>query len=112
MTPEQRAAAEARRKQRQTAGYQEDLVRDIEAYRQEFLPATVDHELMKALSSLRPERERRGLSLTDLAERTGIDRATVSKFETGKIPNPTVGTLRKYAAAIGKSLNWTLEEAS
>ncbi|MGO9465138.1 MAG: helix-turn-helix domain-containing protein [Isosphaeraceae bacterium] len=29
-----------------------------------------------------------------MAERTGIDRATISKLETGKIPNPTIGTLR------------------
>ena len=59
-----------------------------------------------------PERERQGLSLTELAERGGIDRATISKFETGKIPNPTIGALKKDAAALGKSLSWTLDEAS
>jgi transcriptional regulator with XRE-family HTH domain len=32
------------------------------------------------------------LSLTDMAERTGIDRATISKLETGKLGNPTNGT--------------------
>jgi transcriptional regulator with XRE-family HTH domain len=57
---------------------------------------------------LRRERERQGLSLTDLAERTGLDRATISKLETGKIANPTVGTLKKYAKALGKTLSWTL----
>ncbi len=112
LTPEQRAAVEARRAQRQTPEYQEELARDIEAYRQEFPPATVDRELVEALSSLRLEREKLGLSLTDLADRSGIDRATISKLETGKISNPTVGTLRKYAAALGKSLHWTLGEAS
>ena len=109
LTPEQRAAVEARRAERETAGYQEDLARDIEAYHQEFPPA-VDHELIEALAGLRRERERQGLSLTDIAERTGIDRATISKLETGKIANPTIGTIRTYAMALGRRLAWTLQE--
>src|SRR5262249_20224479 len=80
LTPEQRAAVEARRAYRQTAEYQEDLARDIEAYRREYPPAA-DLELLEALAGLRREREGLGLSLTDLAERTGIDRATISKLE-------------------------------
>ncbi len=108
LTPEQRAAVEARRAVRQTPEYQEELERDIGAYRQEYPPAG-DPELLAALAGLRRERERRGLSLTDLAERTGIDRATISKLETGKIANPTVGTLRTLARALGQKLTWTLE---
>jgi len=109
LTAEQRAAVEARRDERETARYQKDLARDIEAYRQEFPPA-VDRELIEALAALRRERERQGLSLTDMAERTGIDRATISKLETGKIPNPTIGTIRTYARALGRRLAWTLQE--
>jgi ribosome-binding protein aMBF1 (putative translation factor) len=110
LSPEQRAAVEARRALRQTPEYQEELERDIEAYRQEYPPAG-DPELIAALAGLRRERERQGLSLTDLAERTGIDRATISKLETGKITNPTVGTLRTLATALGQKLTWTLEAA-
>ena len=109
LTPEQRTAAEARRAERETHQYQEGLARDIEAYRQDFPPA-VDCELVEAMAALRSERERQGLSLTDMAERTGIDRATISKLETGKIPNPTIGTLRTYAKALGRKLAWTLQE--
>ncbi len=108
LTPEQRADVEARRAERQTPQYQDDLARDIEAYRQEYPPAG-DPELIAALAGLRRERERQGLSLTDMAERTGIDRATISKLETGKIANPTIGTLRTYAKALGRRLAWTLE---
>ena len=43
------------------------------------------------------------------SERPGIDRATTSKLETGKIANPTIGTLRTYAKALGRRLAWTLE---
>jgi len=44
-----------------------------------------------------------------MAKRTGIDRATISKLETGKIANPTIGTLRTYARALGRSLIWSLD---
>ena len=109
LTSEQRIAAEARRAERGTRQYQEELARDIEAYRQEFPPA-VDRELIEAMAALRSERECQGLSLTDVSERTGIDRATISKLETGKIPNHTIGTLRTYARALGRKLAWTLHE--
>lgn len=108
LTQQQRAAADARHADRQTTGYQDELVRDIEAYQQEY-PPIGDLELTAALAGLRREREQQGLSLTDMAERTGIDRATISKLETGKIANPTIGTLRTYARALGRRLAWTLE---
>ena len=65
--------------------------------------------MIAALAGLRRERERQGLSLTDMAEGTRIGRATISKLETGKIANPTIGTLRTYAKALGRRLAWTLE---
>ncbi len=108
LTPEQRAALEARRAERQTPEYQNELTRDLEAYRKDYPPAS-DPELVEALAGLRRERERQGLSLTEMSERTGIDRATISKLETGKIGNPTVSTLRTYARALGHRLAWRLE---
>ena len=65
--------------------------------------------MLAALAALRAERERQGLSLTDMMERTKIDRATISKLENGKIPNPTYQTLRTYARALGKRLVWSVE---
>ena len=109
-TPEQRAAVDARRADRRTPEYQEELTRDIDAFRREYPPAG-DPELAEAFAGLRDERERQGLSLADMAERTGIDRATISKLETGKLANPTVGTLRTYARALGRRLTWSLEAA-
>lgn len=108
LTPEQSASVEARRVDRRTPQYQAELARDLEAYRRKH-PPVGDPELIEALAALRRERERRGLSLTDMAERTGIDRATISKLETGKIANPTIGTLKTYAGALGQRLAWTLE---
>jgi hypothetical protein len=50
LTPEQRAAVEARRVERQTGEYQDELARDIEAYRQEY-PPVGDLELIASASS-------------------------------------------------------------
>ena len=110
MTPEQRAAVEAIRTRHRTPEYREQEERDRQAIRGEFPPRRADEELAAALAALRVERERQGLSLTDIQERTKIDRATISKLERGEIPNPTVATLRTYAAALGKRLSWSLSD--
>jgi len=65
-------------------------------------------ELVK---QLRAAREEKGLSLADLTERTGMDRSALSKLETGQRPNPTVETLVRYAAAVGKRLVVSLADA-
>ena len=110
LTPEQRAAVETLRAKHQTLEYREQEEKDREAIRAEFPPRVIDEELKAALATLRLERERQGLSLTDMQERTRIDRATISKLERGEIPNPTMGTLRTYAAALGKRLSWSLAD--
>jgi len=110
MTTEQRAVVESIRAKRSTPEYREQEERDREAVRSEFPLQHVDEDLNTALAALRLERERQGLSLTDMHERTRIDRATISKLERGEIPDPTVGTLRTYAAALGKRLTWSLAD--
>ena len=48
---------------------------------------------------LRRLRRRKALSLSDLAEKTGLSRVTINRIENGKqIPRP--GSLRKLAAAL------------
>ncbi len=58
--------------------------------------------LVDFVSHLKQERERRGLSLTDLSEASGLDRGMLSKLENGRIPNPTFFTLWRYATALGE----------
>jgi hypothetical protein len=76
--------------------------------REEFLPLAIDPELAEALSASRIERERQGLSLSDVLERSGIDATTLSLLETGRVPNPAVNTLRAVARALHKRLAWSL----
>jgi DNA-binding XRE family transcriptional regulator len=61
------------------------------------------------IGALRAERERQGLSLADLAERTGIDRAAIHKLEIGANTNPTLTTLTRYAGALGARIEWYLK---
>lgn len=67
-------------------------------------------ELRLALDALKKAREAAGLSLADVAERSGIDKAALSRLENGVHGNPTVDTLMRYAAAVGKKLAWTLQD--
>ena len=60
--------------------------------------------LRQALAALRAERERQGLSLADMHERTGIDRAALSRLENNEDANPTLSTLERYAQAVGKQM--------
>lgn len=62
------------------------------------------YEIQHVMALLRAERERQGLSLADLQEATGIDRGTLCKMETGRHPNPTIGTLARCARALGKRI--------
>jgi transcriptional regulator with XRE-family HTH domain len=80
----------------------------IHKVREEFPPLAIDPELAQAVSALRAERQSQGLSLCDVSERSGLDRATLSKLETGKVPNPMVGTLCALARALNKRLSWLL----
>lgn len=66
--------------------------------------------LRQVLSVLRAERERQGLSLADIQERTGIDRAALSRLENNEEANPTLTTLERYAEAIGRQLVVLLSE--
>lgn len=57
--------------------------------------------LQDMLVGLRKKRREQGLSLDDVAELSGIDKAYLSRLENGKVINPTFETLYRYAAAIG-----------
>jgi ribosome-binding protein aMBF1 (putative translation factor) len=68
-------------------------------------------ELRRTFAALKELRQQQGLSITDLAERTGIDRAMISRLENGHIDNPTIATMTRYASALGKKVVVTLVEA-
>ena len=68
---------------------------------------TIQH----TIALLKSERLKKGLSLADMKERTGIERSTLSRLENDAEANPTVDTLTKYAAAVGKKVLVVLADA-
>jgi DNA-binding XRE family transcriptional regulator len=68
-------------------------------------------DIQVLLNQLKKEREAAGLSLADVADRTGMDRAAISRLENGHQTNPTVETLLRYAAALGKTIAWSFVAA-
>lgn len=67
-------------------------------------------DILETLGALKKVREQLGLSLADVSERTGIDRAAISRLENGHNANPTIETLNRYAGALGKRLAFSIED--
>lgn len=62
----------------------------------------------EVFAALRAAREAQHLTLEEVSEKSGIDKSTLSRLETGAATNPTIGTLVRYANALGKRLSLTL----
>ncbi len=120
LSPEKRARSEAALTRIQSPEYQECEQKDREALDREYHAtgtiastpiAKADVEDFEGfIRSLRQARESAGLSLDEVAARSGIDKAQLSRLENGKVPDPRSSTLSRYAHAIGKRLAWSLED--
>jgi transcriptional regulator with XRE-family HTH domain len=62
------------------------------------------------LAELKRVREAAGLTLAEVSKRCDIDQPALSRLENGHNPNPTIDTLWKYAAALGKRLVLSTED--
>jgi transcriptional regulator with XRE-family HTH domain len=60
---------------------------------------------------LREAREARGLTQVDVAARTGIRQATISKFEKGQIGEPGAQKIAALAQALDVSMEWIITGA-
>jgi DNA-binding XRE family transcriptional regulator len=104
-TPEQpRELEEIRERFQQRRPGLEELLAEGDAT--ESVPQGEYLDLRTMLAALKRCRENRGLSLTDAAQRSGMDRAAISRLENGVYVNPTVDTLYRYAQAIGAQIGF------
>jgi ribosome-binding protein aMBF1 (putative translation factor) len=87
----------------------QDLVRQGSCDPDSVMTMGMYFDIQEALQALKRERQQAGISIGDVAERSGLDRAVVSRIENGKQDNPTVATLMRYAAAVGKRFLWSYE---
>jgi hypothetical protein len=88
----------------------EDLVRAGDCDPDAVMTMGMYFDVQKALQALKRERKRGGLSIGEVAKRSRLDRAVISRLENGKQDNPTVATLMRYAAAVGKRFLWSYED--
>ena len=107
-TPEDRARHKAIREEFQGRPTPQELIASGEYT--EPIPHGVGMAIRVALHELKKAREAAGMSLADVAEKSGIDKAALSRLENGVHDNPTVETLMRYAAAVGKKLTWSLQD--
>ena len=66
--------------------------------------------ILSLVARFKSLREHHGLTLAEVAERMGIDAPALSRLETGKMLNPTLATLHKWAEALGQKLKVDLGE--
>jgi DNA-binding XRE family transcriptional regulator len=88
----------------------QDLIESGECDADAVMTMGMYFDIQTALLALKKDRKRCGLSVTEVAERSGLDRAVVSRLENGKQDNPTIATLMRYAAALGKRFLWTYDD--
>ncbi len=55
------------------------------------------------------EREKLGLSLAEMSERCGMAREVIYRLESQTTPNPTIGTIQRYATALGLEVSFALK---
>jgi DNA-binding XRE family transcriptional regulator len=95
-TAEQRAQEEATRRQHATNPIKQRPAGTLN--RQSFAA------ILNLVARFKALRESQGLTLAEVAGRMGIDPPALSRLETGKMLNPTLATLHKWAEALGQKL--------
>lgn len=99
-SPEQRAEEEAIRRQ-----HAANPIRAIPA-------AAISQEsfasILGLIAKLKGAREKQGLSLAEVAERMGVDTNLLEGMEAGRVLNPAIGTLCKWAESLGQKLELDL----
>jgi DNA-binding XRE family transcriptional regulator len=69
-------------------------------------------QLQACIKQLKEARLAGGLTLAQVAEKTGLAAETLSRLETGMLTNPTWKTLGLIAAAVGRELTISVEYKS
>ena len=108
-TPEERRRHQAIREKLKDKPTIEELVDQGELSGHP-MPLGAYLNLRLIVCNLRKLREQANLSLADLSERSGMDRAMLSRLETGQVANPGIETIARYLDALDRSLEWRIVE--
>jgi hypothetical protein len=109
-TPEQRAAHKAIREKFEKERPTLRQLIENEGYIGP-IPNGAYLSLLATVGELKKCREASGVSVADVAKKTGLDEAALARLETEGVRTDTpVLTLMVYAAALGKRLSWTITD--
>ena|ERR1700733_3901158 len=75
------------------------------------LPLGTYVNLRLLVTSLRTIREQANLSLADVSERSGMDKAMLSRLENGHVADPGIETVSRYLHAVNKDIEWRVVDA-
>jgi predicted transcriptional regulator len=64
------------------------------------------------VGKLRELREQSKLSLSDVSEKSRMDKAMLSRLENGHVSNPGIETITRYLEALDKTLEWRVVDAA
>lgn len=104
---EKRRIGAARRYYQQKKPSLEQLIQDGKV--ESVVPWGEYLALQEVFQALRGLRKKRRLSLATLAKKTGIGKAALSRLENGVQGNPTLGTICRYADALGATIRIALD---
>src|SRR5262245_52568468 len=65
-------------------------------------------EYLRLVAAFKKARDTQGMTLAQLAEKTGMDEPNLSRLLAAKTANPTLSTLFRVAAALGMDLTFGL----
>jgi len=74
------------------------------------LPQSAVLTLMEFAAAIKAARNTLELSLSEVAELSGIDKAAICRFENGQVENPTFNTLERLAKSVGKRIRIELDD--
>jgi transcriptional regulator with XRE-family HTH domain len=109
-TPEARARQEAIREEYAAKPGLDELICRGEISPERITTMGAMGALLKATADVRNSREAQGLSLTEVARRSGLPLPALSRLESGKNPRPTFETLARYAAGVGLEVDVIVRE--
>ena len=64
------------------------------------------------VGNLRKLREEVQMSLSEVARKSGMDKAMLSRLENGRVANPGIETISRYLDALDKVIEWRVADAA
>ncbi|WP_459554827.1 helix-turn-helix domain-containing protein [Lacunimicrobium album] len=109
-SPQHRKLLQEVRKEFQAKPSIEELI-DSKKYRKA-IPFGEYLQMELIARELKAARIASGLSLTEVASATGMDRSAISRIENGTTKNVTISTLNRLAKTYGRAFHFALRDVS